>query len=165
MTLITVREKSRPPEDGFQASLSFDHGPEYDASVRDPFSPEDEKRLAWYFEEWLRFPFTEGVKAQAAAASISRFGEALFGQLFADPEAFAEYRAACQAGLERLAFEVAGSPEFHALHWEALKDPKLKRPFVLDAPMVRKNLQPQPLRARPRPSPTQGTAATRIGRS
>ncbi|NTV82308.1 MAG: Tfp pilus assembly protein PilF, partial [Chlorobaculum sp.] len=37
--------------------------------------------------------------------------------------------------------QVIGSPEFHALHWEALKDLNLPHPLAVDQPVVRKNRQ------------------------
>lgn len=48
--------------------------------------------------------------------------------MFADPDAYARYKAALQAGTETLATEIAGSPEFHRLHWEALEDPRQPQP-------------------------------------
>ena len=47
-----------------------------------------------------------------------------------------------QDGLNDVQIEIEGSPKFHALHWEALKDPELPEPLVLQATMVRKNLVP-----------------------
>jgi hypothetical protein len=80
-------------------------------------------------------------KAQQAAQSVRAYGEELFKQVFlADPRAYARYHAALQAGVEGLAFEIKGSHDLHALHWEALWDPRLPQPFVLHAPMVRRNL-------------------------
>ena len=57
-------------------------------------------------------------------------------------------------GLEHLRFEITGSPAFHALHWETLKDPDLPSAFSLGAPMLRKSPKPQPLPAEVNPSPT-----------
>ncbi|HEU4760511.1 MAG TPA: CHAT domain-containing protein, partial [Dehalococcoidia bacterium] len=57
-------------------------------------------------------------------------------------------------GPSDLRFAIAGSPAFHQLHWEALKDPALPRAFALEAPMVRKNLNPPVLPADVRSSPT-----------
>src|SRR5262249_27372737 len=108
----------------------------------------------WYFEQHLRFPFTGQVRAKQAAASITPYGEALFRQVFADSGVFAEYRIATRGGLDQLRFEIAGSPEFQALHWEALKDPAQPQPLALHAPIVRRNLKPQALPADPQPSPT-----------
>lgn len=154
MTLISIREQAAVGENGQNAVLSFDGQGEYPLTIADPFSPEDEGRLEWYFEDHLRFPFTEQVRAKEAADSVIRYGEALFGQVFAAPDAHAEYKAALQTGPNTLRFEIAGSPEFHRLHWEALKDPKLPQPFSVLATMVRKNRNPQTLKATVRTSPT-----------
>jgi tetratricopeptide (TPR) repeat protein len=153
VTLIRIREQPRG-QVGSNALLSFEHGAEYPVSIHDPFSEEEEQQLEWYFEQWLRFPFLNQVKAQTAAEIIPTYGEKLFTQVFADPEAHAAYRAATQLGLSRLQFEIAGSPTFHRWHWEALKDPKLPHPLALQASMVRKNLTPQVMQARVNPSPT-----------
>ena len=56
--------------------------------------------------------------------------------------------------MSTLQIEIAGSPAFHALHWEALKDPDLPHPLSLQTIMVRKNLATSPVQATVRPSPT-----------
>jgi len=152
MTTIRIRQREAPAE-AANASVGFDGGEEFPVMIADPFSKEDEARLEWYFEEHLRMPFVHRVRAQEAAASVSRYGEHLFRQVFADPDAYFRYKEALQQGIGTLRFEVAGSPQFHALHWEALKDPELPEAFVLRAPMVRKNLVPQTVRAQVRASP------------
>jgi tetratricopeptide (TPR) repeat protein len=153
MAVIRIREHTG--EQGSpNAILSFEHGEEFPITISDPFSEAEELQLAWYFEEHLRFPFTRKVQAKAAVGSIITYGEALFGQVFADREAYAIYKDYLQAGLNTVQVEIAGSPQFHALHWEALKDPRLSQPLALQAAMVRKNLQPQALPALVRPSPT-----------
>lgn len=153
MTLISIREQPNGP-DGSNATLSFDGEGVYPITVTPPFSDEEEARLEWYFEQHLQFPFTQQVRARNAAASIASYGEALFTQVFANPQAFADYKAALHANPSALRFEIAGSPEFQRLHWEALRDPSMPRAFALDAPMVRKNLKPQVLKSSVRPSPT-----------
>ncbi len=122
-------------------------GQEYPTTVTDPFEPRAEADLEWYFEQHLRFPFTDQVRARAAAASITSYGERLFDQLFADRRAYARYQAALQQGVESLSFEIAGPPELHHLHWEALKDPDLPLPFALQTPFVRRNLRPRSVEA------------------
>src|SRR5258706_475352 len=59
-----------------------------------------------------------------------------------------------QSGLNTLQVEIVGSPQFHALHWEALKDPRLPQPLVLSAIMVRKNVKSSPIRTTMHPSST-----------
>ncbi|MCP4350058.1 MAG: hypothetical protein GY795_31650, partial [Desulfobacterales bacterium] len=81
MPLITIRETA-----DFNASpnaaVSFDRQGEFPVTVNNPFSEEDEELLEWYFEEHLRFPFTNQVQAAKAADSIKAYGESLFEQLF-----------------------------------------------------------------------------------
>lgn len=153
--LISIRERSAAM-DGSNATLSFDNEGEYPITISDPFSEQEEKLLEWYFEEHLRFPFLRKVDAATAATSITHYGEALFKQVFrdGDPDAYARYKEGVQAGVSELRFEITGSPRFHRLHWEALKDPKLPEALALHAPMVRKNLNTQPVRATLRSSPT-----------
>ncbi len=153
MAVIRIREISGE-QSSPNATLSFEHGEEYPITISDPFSEVEEQQLAWYFEDHLRFPFTRKVQAKAAAGSIITYGEALFGQVFADREAYAIYKDHLQAGLNNVQLEIAGSPQFHTLHWEALKDPHLPQPLVLQVIMMRKNLRPSAVRATVRPSPT-----------
>ncbi len=154
ITTIRIRELSE--QNGtFSAVVSFNSGTEYPIAVRDPFTPEQEQELEWYFEEHLRFPFTKKVRASEAAKSITTYGEALFRQVFqGNPGINFPYMSAVQSGLDKTRIEIAGSPKFHALHWEALKDPQFKNPLALQATMVRQNLNPPPLQASVHPSPT-----------
>src|SRR5207249_1130743 len=122
MTLIRIQEHPNGPN-GSNAIINFNNGPDYPITISDPFSKEEEKLLEWYFEEHLHFPFTENVKAQTAGASITTYGEKLFQHIFTDPKISRIYNRAIQSGPNTLQFEIAGSPTFHALHWEALKDP------------------------------------------
>lgn len=92
MTVIRIQEQSAG-ESHTNAVLRFEHGVEYPLQIRDPFAnhPQHEADLEWYFEEYVMFPFTQDVRAQQAAASIQRYGEALFAQVFADPHALQAY--------------------------------------------------------------------------
>src|SRR5215469_6480554 len=153
MALIQIRE--HPAEaDGSNAILSFEDRGEYPITISDPFSQQEEDLLEWYFEQHLRFPFVRQVDAQQAAASITTYGEILFRQVFNDREAYATYRECTQTGVSNVQFEIAGSPEFHRWHWEALKDPNLPQPLALQTTMVRKHLKPQIRRAAVHTSPT-----------
>lgn len=58
MALMSIKEAHAESQDVFQATVSFNHGAEYPLTLRNPFLPEQEKELEWYFEEHLRFPFT-----------------------------------------------------------------------------------------------------------
>src|SRR5258707_3311531 len=154
--MATIRIQERPGgTDEFQATISFNNGPEYALTIKNPFVQEEDDQLAWYFERYLRFPFTDQVKAREAAGSIARYGESLFKQVFEENHnVYARYKAVVQAGLSTVQFEIAGSPLFHTLHWEALKDPEIRLPLALQATMVRKNLNPSTIDANVRTSAT-----------
>jgi tetratricopeptide (TPR) repeat protein len=153
MPLIRIQDRPGWP-DGSNAILSFDHGPEYPITISDPFTEKEEQELEWYFEDHLTFPFTNKVRAQHAAASITTYGEQLFKQVFGDAEISAEYSAILKSGLSNLQIEIAGSPQFHALHWEAMRDPKTQQLLALHATILRKNIKPQNLALSAQPSPT-----------
>ncbi|CAN2041332.1 putative Tetratricopeptide repeat protein [Candidatus Magnetomoraceae bacterium gMMP-15] len=140
MDIITIREKDKC-SDGFNATVSFDADDKYkigrgkyNIKIKDPFSKKEEKRLEWYFEKYYEFPFVNELKAKKAAESITTYGESLFDQIFENRKIYANYR---QINIHDLCFEIVGSPDFHQLHWETLKDSDKKFPFVRYAPMVR----------------------------
>jgi tetratricopeptide (TPR) repeat protein len=153
--LISIQELGEV-EVGWQAAVVFNNGPEHTITISDPFSEKEEQELEWYFEEHLEFPFTKKVRAKNAANSIAAYGEKLFNQVFGDRDIYDEYRDILKSGLNDLHIEIAGSPRFHALHWEALKDPRLRNqhPLAMQAVIVRKNQRPQNLAVAVRPSPT-----------
>ncbi|MDM8527918.1 CHAT domain-containing protein, partial [Anaerolineales bacterium HSG24] len=152
---ICIKQSAPLSADGPNASLSFDDGGSYPISVQNPFDEQTEDRLRWYFEEHLKVPFFKQVKAKRAAESVPTYGEALFEQVFkADADAYADYKTACQQGLPSLQFEIIGDPDFHSLHWEALKDPNRGEPFVLHSSMVRRGEQAIRIRINPQESPT-----------
>jgi tetratricopeptide (TPR) repeat protein len=138
MPLIAIHQTAELDESP-NATVSFDGGYAHPITISGPFSQAEEERLAWYFEEHLRFPFTNQVIARQAAESIVPYGETLFKQIFeGQQQIYAEYKQATQAGLHGLRFDIIGSPAFHQLHWEALRQPG-REPFVLHAPMVRRS--------------------------
>ncbi len=154
MALIRIQESSEQAG-SFYAKVSFSQEPAFDVTIRDPFSKAEEECLEWYFEEHLKFPFTNQVKAQEAAASISMYGEMLFEQVFvANPRILSTYKTAVQAGLDKIQIEVSGQPPFHALHWEALKDPASPHPLALQVTILRQNLSQQAVYTERHPSPT-----------
>jgi tetratricopeptide (TPR) repeat protein len=156
MPVIRIQEHAKV-EDGWQVKVSFDYREEHNATVRNPFSKEDEKDLAWYFEEYPNFPSSkDSDKVEKIAASIKSYGEALFNDIFfKDSDVYSKYSKIRDLGLSDLQIEITGNtPQFHALHWEALKDPKRPLPLTLQATVIRQNLRPSQEYPRPTPSPT-----------
>ncbi|MFN7503392.1 MAG: hypothetical protein ACK5QV_21565 [Dolichospermum sp.] len=68
MSVITIREQQQKATE-FSASLSFGDG-EYNIIITDPFTPQEERELEWYFEEWLVYPIVDTVKAERAKNSV-----------------------------------------------------------------------------------------------
>ncbi|MCY7321383.1 MAG: CHAT domain-containing protein, partial [Phormidesmis sp. CAN_BIN36] len=150
MSIITIREQQKT-ETGFKAVLIFDGDNEYPIEVCDPFTPLEEERLEWYFERWLEFPGLDTVKAEAAKVSVRSYGESLFEQVFKrDSDAYSEYKG-IRNSIRQIEI-IGNSPEFQALHWEAVHDPQMPRPLAVDRVMVRK-LKLVPERAIVAPSP------------
>ena len=135
---VFIKERSREGEK-FTATVQFDaSGESAPLSVANPATPEQEQELEWYFEQWLNFPFTDKARGERAAGIIRAYGESLFAQVFRhNPDIYVEYQKAMRSG--GVTLQVVGSPEFHALHWEALKDPNQPHPLAVDQPVVRKN--------------------------
>jgi hypothetical protein len=148
---IKIREQG-PTAAGFEAVLQLPGG-EYPITITDPFNTQAEQDLEWYFERWLVFPFLDTIKAREIAATIPSYGEQLFQQVFRQNfNAYSEYQQ-LRGNLSQLQIEIIGkTPAFQALHWEALRDPDLNRPLVVDCVMVRKSINPAPIPANVQPS-------------
>jgi hypothetical protein len=152
MEWIEIREDGGRP-DGAVVRIG---GYEYPATIVAPFEAKREAELDWYFEQHLKFPFTDRVRARQAGASVAGYGEALFKQVIAGNDVREAYgRLKAQNYPDQLGVVVIGSPAFQGLHWEALKDPLLPHPFALDVPIIRRGAALVPvIEARAAPSPT-----------
>ena len=152
MKIITIREEKQT-ETGFEATLSFDNNLEYPITITNPFNFKQEQRLEWYFEEWLEYPMLEQVKAENAADSIKTYGENLFEQVFANKDAYKNYEQ-LRWQLNQVKIEIVSrTPEFQALHWEALRDPDLPRPLAVECVLLRRYIKPVRTKAHVKESP------------
>lgn len=149
MSKISIREQAAQSEsNSFTVSVSFDDSNAFDGiSVQNPLTPQSKVKLEWHFEQYVRYPYLREVESPEAGKIIREEGESLFSQLFSQPEIYNRYREAIRDGLDNLVIEISGSPEFHSIHWEALKDANLPNPLALDALILRKDLKPQTLAA------------------
>jgi tetratricopeptide (TPR) repeat protein len=136
---VTVRlvESGQYPDGSFRLQVSFGNAAEYDVTVADPADQNDEARLAWYFEQHLRYPFLDKDLEHATVQQITSYGEALFEQVFGGA-ASNDYRHLRSRGFDQCRIEVSGSAALHALHWEALKDPDLPVPLTTRLPLTRR---------------------------
>ena len=156
MPAITIREQGKTAA-GFKAQVIIENHNrvEYEIpEIKDPFREKEEKQLEWYFEEWLKYPMLDQVRAETAAASIKDYGENLFEQVFGDRNVYSAYQG-LRGNLSQVRMAIASNdPDFHALHWEALRDPDLPRPLAVDCVMVRSINKPRPIPAKVKESPT-----------
>ena len=137
MQTIEIQQKSTQQsttEQGFEAIVTI-AGSTFEVQVRDPFSLAEEREMEWYFEQWIKFPFTDTTIAGRAAEKVRWYGEALFEQVFAG-RAYGAYQKVNES-LGELEIVVKGDPAFQALHWEAMWDRDFARPLAIDCVMVR----------------------------
>jgi hypothetical protein len=135
---ILIVERQKLANGNFEIELSFNDNQVYTLVVNNPFSAKKEQQLEQYFEEYLRFPFTDEVTYQQIATSIIEYGEFLFQQIFQTrPEISQTYQQISQSG--QIKVEIIGkSLEFNAIHWESLKNPQNRQPFAITHPVIRK---------------------------
>ena len=149
MPKIRISEQRVQSESSdFIVKVSFDETDEFEnLTVQNPLSPQNRAKLEWHFEQFVSYPYLKEVEPAEAQKIIREEGENLFSQLFDKAEIYNRYRQAIQNGLSSLVIEISGSPEFHSLHWEALKDPRFPNPLSLETLILRKDLKPQNLSA------------------
>jgi tetratricopeptide (TPR) repeat protein len=135
--VVRLAERGPNPDGSFQVRVSFGDAAEYDVRVADPADQTGEVRLAWYFEEHLRYPFLDKDLEQEAVQQIAAYGEALFGQVFGGPASY-DYRRLRGRGFDGCRVEVSGSAALHRLHWEAMRDPDLDAPLAVRLPVTRR---------------------------
>jgi hypothetical protein len=127
MTVIRVAENDRNGDGSCRAVLSFGDDAEYEITVASPADTAAESELAWYYQEHLKFPFLDSDREQAARDRITTYGRDLFSQVFGGAAHY-DYRRLRDTSFDGCRLEVTGSAKFHALHWEALRDPDLPDP-------------------------------------
>ena len=156
MAKIVIREQGKT-ETSFNATLVIAED-SYEITVSDPFEPRQDQELEWYFENWLRYPMLDNVMAGRAKASIREYGEDLFKQVFqSDINAYDRYREVSQ-DLSQVTIEIESiSPEFQAIHWEALQDGNFEPPasiLAIQCVFSRKSKRSTVAKANVKPSPT-----------
>jgi len=118
--------------DSFQALITFDGEEEDTVSISNPFSEDDEKSLEYYFEFHDKTFHPEKINA---------YGEELFAQIFRNNnEVRQEYEnRKLPSEMSQWSVEIVGPPEFHALHWETLKDPDHPIPWSVESAMTHRD--------------------------
>ena len=119
MPRIRISEK-HSENDSFTVAVSFDDTDEFPSlTVNDPLTDKNRAKLEWHFEQFVSNPYLKDVEPQEAEKIICDEGEALFAQLFSQPQIYNRYYQLVQNDFDNLVIEISGTPEFHSLHWEA----------------------------------------------
>jgi hypothetical protein len=155
--LISIREKSFDGEH-FNLGISFDDNINcFQVELKNPYDKNTEKEFEWYFEEYIREPYTPELNIEKYPKAISMYGEHLFKSIFPrNSEIHLQYKNIIREnGIEDITIQIIGeSTAIHAIHWESLKDPDLPEPFVVSgAIFYRKNTVTLPIETRVEPSP------------
>lgn len=130
--IVIQEQKVQPIPNEFLVTINFDGEDEFgDLTIYNPLSEENRQKLEWHFEQYVSHPYLNNVEPEEVANIIKDAGEKLFNQLFSKAKIYNRYRQVVEGGIENLVFEISGSPEFHSIHWESLKDPELPKPFAL----------------------------------
>ena len=137
MTVVRVVENGMNSDGFFDAVISVGDWAEYEITVASPADAAAESELEWYFQEHLRFPFLDIDREQAARDRIVAYGQDLFSQVFGGAAHY-DYRRLRDMAFDGCRLEVNGSAKFHALHWEALRDPDIPDPLVTRLPVTRR---------------------------
>lgn len=137
MTVLRLTELGQNDDGTFRVRVSFGDEAEYQITVADPSDEATDKRLSWYFEEHLRYPFLDKDLEQRAVRQIIDYGQSLFEQIFGG-ETSHDYKNLRAHSFDECRIEVSGSAALHRLHWEAMRDPALDTPLAVRLPVTRR---------------------------
>jgi tetratricopeptide (TPR) repeat protein len=154
---ISIREKSCEGE-YFDLVVSFGNNINcFQVKLKNPYDKNTEKEFEWYFEEYIREPYTPELTIEKYPKTIALYGENLFKSIFSrDSEIHSKYKNIIQNNShEDITIQIVGdSAAFYGIHWESLKDPDLNEPFVACGTILyRKNSVMIPIETRIEPSP------------
>ena len=112
----------QPAWEAFRVRVSFGDAAEYDVTVTDPAGQDAEGRLAWYFEQHLRYPFLDKDLEHERCSRSPPTGRPCSRRCSAGQASHA-YRALRDRAFDGCRIEVSGSAALHRLHWEAAQRP------------------------------------------
>ena len=148
--VIRIEEKSFAGEQ-FEVRVIF-NDQQFSVTVKNPHNPETQKKLGWYFEEYISEPYTPVGIVNKHKDTLRQYGESLFKQVFADhKDIYFLYRTAIQQHhFQDIIIEiVSDTPDFQSILWESLKDPEFDTPLAAKGMVFyRKNLEPRLIEAR-----------------
>ena len=106
-----------------------------------PLGGEDLDDLRWYLEDYLRAPYgADGARGERIAASLSRWGVAVFESVFGEGPARDAYVVARRGGGDVEVVFRSPSPAVLGLPWELMRDPARPSAIALDLVGVSRSL-------------------------
>jgi hypothetical protein len=98
-----------------------------------PLDGDELEDLRWYLEDYLRYPYgADGARGERIAASLPRWGEAVFASIFGSGAARDAYVTARRSDTPPEVVFRSASPGFLGLPWELMRDPARPSPVALD---------------------------------
>jgi hypothetical protein len=80
--IIRIEEKSFDSEQ-FEVRVIF-NDQQFPVTVKNPYNPETQKKLDWYFENYITEPYTPVDIVNKHKDALRQYGESLFKQIFVD---------------------------------------------------------------------------------
>jgi hypothetical protein len=152
-TVIRIVEEHQESDRSFRIRIQFGDVAEYYEQVTDPADQAEEELLAWYFEQYLMYPFRDQGLHRNAVRQITAYGESLFKQVFGG-SANGAYQQLRSQAFDGCRLEISGSAALHRLHWEAMRDPGMETPVAIRIPTIRRVAGPEWKPAPPVGQPT-----------
>lgn len=147
--MIRIEEKSFDGEQ-FDIWLIFNEQ-RFSVTIKNPHNPETQKKLDWYFEDYIMEPYTPLAIVNKHKDLLRQYGKSLFKQIFVNhKDIYFLYRTAIQQhNFHEIIVEiVSDTPDFQSILWESLKDPDFDTPLAANGMVFyRKNLAPRLIEA------------------
>ena len=106
-----------------------------------PLDDDELEDLRWYLEDYLHYPYgADGARGERIAASLPRWGEAVFASIFGSGDARDAYIAARRRDAPPEIVFRSSAPGFLGLPWELMRDPAHPSPVALDLIGVSRSL-------------------------
>ncbi len=106
-----------------------------------PLDGDELEDLRWYLEDYLRYPYgADGARGERIAASLPRWGEAVFASIFGSGAARDAYVSARRGGAPPEVVLRSASAGFLGLPWALMHDPDRPSPVALDLVGVSRSL-------------------------
>lgn len=132
----------------FKSEIIFNDITSFVIEFENLYDDETEKIFEWYFDSYIMEPYVANSKSRKCCQLLKDYGIELFNKIFVKNDLYNIYKNGIGSELknhEELSIEIIGdSPEFEAIHWEALYDDNFEKPLcVMGVVIYRKSYKYQ----------------------